>query len=397
MASQAVCREWPNMRTISSGFVFILFSILNPCGFAQPIQSPTLTPGISGRDFLEMGYAIQKVKGDDPAERYFKKAREEGNAEGEYLMVLRDRLPHGAKAGDLFATSRMVLINQQKEFFDQLLEITLRSAKQGNVQAENRLWVFYSQVQPYTKAPPDMREARKWLKLAADQGDPEAEDMMGQVCEHRPRVLIEPDQLKDMALSRHWYELAARQGNGDAWKAICRSDTEKMPLELTGFIGASQDRAAGLAQSLQLQMPMTLGGVSVGAIPLNPSQTLKTYMPYATITGNLHWLGEKPTINVRSVHFIKDHGSHLVDYLNPNQNFYPDQIQITFSDDTPQTLIRGLISKMGTADWTRMTPGGIYTLKLNPEITMKEALTELVERPEITNINFISKLNWGFE
>jgi len=120
-------------------------------------------------------------------------------------------------------------------------------------------------------------------------------------------------------------------------------------------------------------------------------------MPYATITGNLHWLGEKPTINVRSVHFIKDHGSHLVDYLNPNQNFYPDQIQITFSDDTPQTLIRGLISKMGTTDGTRMTPGGIYTLKLNPEITMKEALTELVERPEITNINFISKLNWGFE
>jgi len=58
--------------------------------------------------------------------------------------------------------------------------------------------------------PQDYVEAMKWCRLAADQGNAEAQDMLGTMYDHSEGVA------KNYSEAVKWYHRAADQGNADA-------------------------------------------------------------------------------------------------------------------------------------------------------------------------------------
>lgn len=104
------------------------------------------------------------------------------------------------KAGNAFNRSR----------YDVAAKLYVVLAKQGEVSAQTNLGWMFNNGKGVTK---DIKEAIKWYRLAADQGNPIAQNSLGSVY---------LDDVQDKQEAMKWYLRSAAQGNTDAQKNLER-------------------------------------------------------------------------------------------------------------------------------------------------------------------------------
>jgi TPR repeat protein len=360
-----------------------------------PLPSPTpLVSAIPGKDWMDMGDAVLKARGFLAAYKYYKAAMLAGNFEGEYKVYVMDHIPNPRYLSlnlELAATARLKPWGQGREFLNKLIEITLKSAGQGNVAAADRLWSFYWAPFPDLGSQPDMPQALKWMEQAAHLGDAIAQDHLGLAYEFGPRPNFDLGVPKDAGLAKYWYGLSTAQGIQDAQHGLDRMATENAPMELTGFIGVTIAQDPSLGQPFTPDAPVSLAGSRIWNLPLFPPQTVTTFMPYARVAGRLHWKNMSPQFKVDSVEFIHDGGKHLVDHLLLDGNYLKDRIALAFKMDTPETVKQSLITSIGEA---LHNVGKDYVIIIKPGMTLKEALTLAVNEPEIESTGIIPASNW---
>jgi hypothetical protein len=85
------------------------------------------------------------------------------------------------------------------------------AADQGNTEAQGRMGWFYEYGRGVSR---DYAEAMRWYRKAADQGDPDGQVAVGLLYEHGRGVS------QDYAEAMRWYRKAADQGNHDAQNLI---------------------------------------------------------------------------------------------------------------------------------------------------------------------------------
>jgi TPR repeat protein len=127
---------------------------------------------------------------ESEAVRWFRKAAEKGNAEGEYSL------------GEMYLTGRGVAVD-----FHEAVNWIRRAAEKGEVRGQYNLAVFYAQGQGVTK---DDSLAAKWMRKAADQGLGAGEFGLGVMYADGKGV----PQSAVEAIA--WYRRAASQGDGAA-------------------------------------------------------------------------------------------------------------------------------------------------------------------------------------
>jgi hypothetical protein len=81
-------------------------------------------------------------------------------------------------------------------------------AKQGDIRAQNALGILYSEGHP--GIPKNDKEALRWFRLAAEQGDALSQDNLGLF------YLTGRGCQKDFKKAARWYRLSADQGEDDA-------------------------------------------------------------------------------------------------------------------------------------------------------------------------------------
>ena len=83
------------------------------------------------------------------------------------------------------------------------LEILIKSANQGDVEAQYNLGLMYENGQGVLQ---DYKEAIKWYKKSAEQGDKHAQSNLGRMYRYGWGVS------RDYKETVRWYRLAAEQG-----------------------------------------------------------------------------------------------------------------------------------------------------------------------------------------
>lgn len=120
--------------------------------------------------------------------------------EGAAVTAEDEFLAQKQKAGDAFKRSN----------YDVAAKLYVALAKQGEVSAQTNLGWMYNNGKGVTK---DIKEAIKWYRLAADQGNPVAQNSLGSVY---------LDEVQDKQEAVKWYLRSAAQGNTDAQKNLER-------------------------------------------------------------------------------------------------------------------------------------------------------------------------------
>ena len=105
-------------------------------------------------------------------------------------------------------------------------------AEKGNAVAQYRIAMMHRMG---LGLPKDRKQAQKWSKLAATQGNPEAQQLLGSL--YYKGEGAEPD---DVSRAYMWYDVAATQGNTEAQKDRDTVAKELTPVQLT----AAREKAA---------------------------------------------------------------------------------------------------------------------------------------------------------
>ena len=119
------------------------------------------------------------------------------------------------KLGNIYVTGAKDIGFQQD--YTQAAKWFRLAAEQGNVDAQYNLGTMYSNGQG---VPQDYAQAVKWLRLAAEQGDASAQNSLGLMYGKGEGV---PE---DYVQAHKWFNLAAAQGNANG--ATNRDITAKL-------------------------------------------------------------------------------------------------------------------------------------------------------------------------
>jgi TPR repeat protein len=359
-------------------------SAVNVDALVAAVTPAATNPKIPGALELDKAFEARRNKNESLAKEWFEKAKAKGNIEAEYQIYILEKyppIPHGGLRDDIYDVAlRAGAREKRKSAAKTLLRITRRSAEQGNVAPATRLWDIYYR-DSYVGIPPDMPEAIKWLKRAAELGDPGAEDAIGQFYERGPESEINTGLPKDLNLARHWYERAASHGGPFAKDSLARFDSENQAVTFLGFIRKPQVQLGQTTQEFSFDQPVTLGGMSHQEIQLCPVQKIDRFMPYTEIRGRLQWQWNRPALKVDSVKVIEDQGRHLVEHLTRGE-YVPDEILIKFKEGVSKSEMDKILMEIGFAksqSWSADT----FSVKLKRGLTVKKALEKLVNHPAI--------------
>jgi TPR repeat protein len=92
--------------------------------------------------------------------------------------------------------------------------------------------------------PKSEKEARKWSRLAAKQGNPEAQILLGSLY-----YKTSGEESPDVVRAYMWYEAAAEQGNAEAKKDLASLAKELTPQQITeGREKAQKCKSSGYEQ-----------------------------------------------------------------------------------------------------------------------------------------------------
>ncbi len=222
------------------------------------------------------------------------------------------------------------------------------------------------------------------MKKAAEQGDASAEYILATSYDFGLGKNSDLEFIKDLGLARHWYELSAAQGVSESKNALARLDSENTPITLVGFISKARTKGTDSIQTLQLASPVSLGGRSWNVISLCPVQNIDRYMPYTSMIGNLHWVGDTPQLKIDQVEMIRDKGTHLVNYLTKSKEYVPDSVSVKFKDDTSEEKMVKILAAIGVAKpFVQNLIKNNYSVKINKGMTVVDALKKLVDLYEV--------------
>ncbi|WP_312017500.1 tetratricopeptide repeat protein [Bradyrhizobium sp. AUGA SZCCT0431] len=98
-------------------------------------------------------------------------------------------------------------------------------AEKGNAIAQYKVAVMHRMG---LGVPKSEKEARKWSRLAAKQGNPQAQTLLG-VLYYKASGEESPDTVR----AYMWYEVAAAQGNAEAKKDLALLTKELTPQQVT--------------------------------------------------------------------------------------------------------------------------------------------------------------------
>lgn len=136
---------------------------------------------------------------------WFRKAADQGNVEAEYEI--------GEYYIDGFGWDRSIPVN-----YGEAINWFQKAADQGNPDAEYELGFYYEQGYG---VPENHEEAVKWYRKSADQGNAEAEYEMGEYCAQWDAPIyssrVWPKSIpQDYEEAFKWYRKSAEHGNTDA-------------------------------------------------------------------------------------------------------------------------------------------------------------------------------------
>lgn len=97
-------------------------------------------------------------------------------------------------------------------------------AEKGNAVAQYRIAMMHKMGLGVSK---DRKQAQKWSRLAAKQGNTDAQVLLGSL--YYKGEGKEPD---DIAKAYMWYDIAATQGNDEAKKELATVSSELNPLQI---------------------------------------------------------------------------------------------------------------------------------------------------------------------
>jgi TPR repeat protein len=98
-------------------------------------------------------------------------------------------------------------------------------AEKGNAIAQYKVAMMHRMG---LGVPKSEKEARKWSRLAAKQGNPEAQTLLGSLY-YKTSGEESPDTLR----AYMWYEVAAAQGNAEAKKDLASLEKQLTPQQVT--------------------------------------------------------------------------------------------------------------------------------------------------------------------
>jgi TPR repeat protein len=97
-------------------------------------------------------------------------------------------------------------------------------AEKGNALAQYKIAVMHKMGLGVAKNP---KEARKWGRLAAKQGNADAQLLMGSLY-----YKTDGEESPDVVRAYMWYEVSAKQGNSEAQKEIASISKEMPPQQI---------------------------------------------------------------------------------------------------------------------------------------------------------------------
>ncbi|WP_312011095.1 MULTISPECIES: tetratricopeptide repeat protein [unclassified Bradyrhizobium] len=98
-------------------------------------------------------------------------------------------------------------------------------AEKGNAIAQYKVAVMHRMG---LGVPKSEKEARKWSRLAAKQGNPQAQTLLGSLY-----YKASGEESPDTVRAYMWYEVAAAQGNAEAKKDLALLTKELTPQQVT--------------------------------------------------------------------------------------------------------------------------------------------------------------------
>ena len=98
-------------------------------------------------------------------------------------------------------------------------------AEKGHALAQYQVALMHKMGLGVTK---DQKEAKKWSRLAAKQGNPQAQLLLGSLY-----YTHDSDESPDVVRAYMWYEAAAEQGNAEAKKELVSLSKEMSPQQVT--------------------------------------------------------------------------------------------------------------------------------------------------------------------
>lgn len=98
-------------------------------------------------------------------------------------------------------------------------------AEKGHALAQYQVALMHKMGLGVTK---DQKEARKWSRLAAKQGNPQAQLLLGSLYYKQ-----DSNESPDVVRAYMWYEASAEQGNAEAKKEIVSLTKEMTPQQVT--------------------------------------------------------------------------------------------------------------------------------------------------------------------
>ena len=97
-------------------------------------------------------------------------------------------------------------------------------AEKGNALAQYQIALMHRMGLGLTK---DQKEAKKWSRLAAKQGNADAQLMLGSLYSK-----ADGDESADVVRAYIWYEASAKEGNTEAKKELVSLEKEMTPQQL---------------------------------------------------------------------------------------------------------------------------------------------------------------------
>lgn len=97
-------------------------------------------------------------------------------------------------------------------------------AEKGNAVAQYRIALMHKMGLGVSK---DRKQAQKWSRLAAKQGNTDAQVLLGSLY-----YKGEGSESDDIARAYMWYDIAATQGNADAKKELATVSSELSPQQI---------------------------------------------------------------------------------------------------------------------------------------------------------------------
>lgn len=111
-----------------------------------------------------------------------------------------------------------------KKEYQAALKLFRPLAEKGNALAQYNIALMHRMGLGVTK---DQREARKWSRLAAKQGNANAQVMLGSLY-----AKADGGESADVPRAYMWYEVAAEQGNAEAKKELAVLTKELTPQQI---------------------------------------------------------------------------------------------------------------------------------------------------------------------